>query len=358
MSVVYLLNIIFSCFYLSRIRDRTWNFLIKISPVILLWVLIIGSQYLVGADYLPYLYYFNNSNDPVRYEPLFVFFVRLLAGIGIEGQGPFYFFAALNAIVFFIATMRLKIKHMAMFYFLFVVVSTFFNNQMNGLRQCIACVFVYWGFVEFYKRKFLGIILIFIAIGFHYSAVVCLFFVPIAKLSAFFTRRPKILLFATLVFSLMSFSNENLNNILLQYVPDYLKEEAKYEAMYLDNENLSKGTDYLFKLSKLVLLPVYWLSLKLLKNKNELSNEEIVYFRFGLLSFCLRNLFLINDLIARFSYYFWIPSIFPIYFIVRYYWRRKNYSPFVLLLLYCSIPYWIKIILAMAEYKYDSVFLH
>ena len=68
----YILNIILSCLYLSVIKERnTFLFLIKVLPVIFIWVFIVGGQYEIGADYGNYLSFFRYPLDDTRFESLF-----------------------------------------------------------------------------------------------------------------------------------------------------------------------------------------------------------------------------------------------------------------------------------------------
>jgi len=354
--MLYVLNLLFSCVYLRYIQEKKslFRFFIKVSPVLFLWTLIIGGQYYIGADYIQYYGYFLNPDIDSRFEPIFTIISHILYDYGFRGQTPFFFFALLNAIIIFIAAFRLEIKNWAIFYFLLVTVSTFFNNQMNGIRQCIAVTFVFWGFVELYKSKITGSLLIIIAAGFHYSALVCLLFLLLEKTTNIATRLPRILLLLTIAATFIP-SNDLLNAQILHYLPDSVVEQTPYEAMYENNDNTSASMGIIYKISKLLLVPVYWYALRLLKT-DVLTEKETLFFKFGLLSFALRCVLLINNLIGRFSYYFWIPSIIPIYYLAVYFWKRKNIVALLLLLGYCSIAYFVKIALGQNEYKSSFIY--
>lgn len=354
--MLYIINLIFSCFYLSLIREERScsRMLLKALPVILLWVIIIGGQLDIGADYKNYLAYFNYPFYEMRFELLFVEATRFFYRLGLEGQELFFLYAAINAIVLFIASHRLGIKHWGLFYFLIVTVSTFFNNQMNGIRQCTAVVFVYWAFVEFYVSKMKGTSLILLATGFHYSAIVNIIFLFFEKITNFLTKYPKILLIITLFASMLP-ADESINTTLIEILPDEIAEETEYERMYIDNEDMSKEVDLIVKLSKILLIPIYWLSLQTLKG-NTLSHKEQTFFRFGLLSYSLRCILLINNLIGRFSYFFWIPSILPIYYYCSDLKKRNKILEMMFILLYCSAIYFYKVFIGVAEYKSSFIY--
>lgn len=290
----------------------------------------------------------------MRFEPLFVEISRFFYRIGVKGQGLFFIYAAINAIVIFIASYRLGIKHWAIFYFLLITVSTFFNNQMNGIRQCTAVAIIYWAFVELYNSKIKGSALILLATGFHYSAITNIVFIFLRKITNILTRFPQFLLIVTLFISLLP-SDESINSTLIEALPDEIAEETQYERMYSDNTEMSKDVDIMVKLSKILLIPIYWLSLRTLKN-NTLSLREKMFFRFGLLSYSLRCILLVNNLVGRFSYYFWIPSILPIYFYAVDLKNRNKILEMIFILLYCSATYFYKVAIGFSEYQSSFIY--
>ena len=123
-------------------------------------------------------------------------------------------------------------------------------------------------------------------------------------------------------------------------------------TMYEGNDYYNEQVGLQYKLSKLLLLPVYYLSLDIL-NKNCLTDKERLFFLFGLLAYSLRCILLMNNLVGRFSYYFWLPSVLPIYYYVKYLFERKLQLKAVACLAYSSIIYFIKVIMAVNEYKYE-----
>lgn len=353
--MLYILNIILSCLYLSVIKEKnTFLFLIKVLPVIFLWVFIVGGQYEIGADYGNYLAFFRYPLGDVRFEALFTGVSRFVYRLGVMGQGQFYIFALINAVVIFIASHKLGIKHWAIFYFLLITVSTFFNNQMNGIRQCTAVAFVYWGFVEFYCSKFKGVALMAVAGGFHFSALINLCFVFFKKITHILTKYPAILLISLCSISLLP-SDEHINEYLIEMLPEQFKEDTHYESMYAEDEDTQASTGVVYKLSKLLLLPLYLYSLRLLRN-GSLSEKENLFFRFGILSYSLRCALLINNLIGRFSYYFWIPSILPLYYLCVNMHNRKRYVELAFVLIYASAIYFIKVFMGTAEYRSSFIY--
>ena len=350
--MIYIVYLLYSFFIFKFVDVRnTFSYVVGAVLVAIPWIVIIGGQYNVGADYFPYLYFFSSPTTAGRFEPIFTFTSVFLYDIGIEGQFQFFFFAFVNAFCFFAAVRKLNISRVMLFFFLFVTVSTLFNNQMNGIRQCVATFIVFWAFVEFYDSKVTAVLLIILAAGFHYSALVCLPFFFFKKIVLFATKKPKLLLLLTLVVTLLPLS-EVSNQYIFAYMPEFLREETSYMTMYEGNDYYNEQVGLQYKLSKLLLLPVYYLSLDIL-NKDCLTDKERLFFLFGLLAYSLRCILLMNNLVGRFSYYFWLPSILPIYYYVKYLFERNLQLKAVACLAYSSIIYFIKVIMAVNEYKYE-----
>lgn len=350
--MIYIVYLLYSFFIFKFVDARNrLSFFMGAALVSVPWIVIIGGQYNVGADYFPYLYFFNNPTTDGRFEPIFAFTSVFLYDIGVIGQFQFFFFAFINALCFFVAVRKLEISRVMLFFFLFVTVSTLFNNQMNGIRQCVATFIVFLAFVEFYDSKIIAVLLIFLAAGFHYSALVCLPFFFFKEIVLFATKRPRLLLLLTLIVTLLPLG-EVANRYIFAYLPDFIREETAYSAMYEGNDYVNEQVGLQFKLSKLLLLPIYYLSLEIL-DRDYLSDKERLFFRFGILAFSLRCMLLMNNLVGRFSYYFWLPSILPIYYYIKYLLDNKLQLKAVACLAYSSIIYFIKVIMAVNEYKYE-----
>ena len=346
--MIYIINIIFSCMYLSLVKEnRFLLYLVKISPVIILWTIIIGGQYDIGADYFNYYDYFSNPALVDRFEPLFQIITKFIYNFKTGSQTPFFIYA-------FIIAFKMRVKNLGLFCFLIITVSTFFNNQMNGLRQCIAIPIACWGMIELYKSKLKGCVLIVLAGGFHYSALICLAFLYIKKVVNIITANPKLLLLLTIIVTCIP-STDTLNNTIINFLPEFIREETVYEKAYLDNENLAATTGLIYKLSKLLLIPIYFISLRMLV-PGKLNEDETDFFKLGLMSYSLRCVLLVNNLVGRFSGFFWIFSIFPIYYLASDYWKRQKYFKFFMLLIYSSLIYFVKVFVGTAEYKSSFIY--
>ncbi len=348
--MLYIINILFGCFYLHFVRIDKLSELWKVIPIVLLWTIIAGGQYNVGADYPLYFSYFNHyfGVPNSRFEWLFAAVTDATIKLGFLGQGPFFVFSFINIVLIFVAGKIANIRHWGIYYLLIITVATVFNNQLNAVRQTIAVCLCFIAFLEFYERKWIGILLILLGMGFHTSVILCLPFFFLKRITDFTAKCPIMLLIISFVSAFIDSATGDFNNYLLQIMPDYLKENTHYAEAYEDSE-YSHSTSFIYRAAKLILIPLYWKSLMLIK-RNCLTKYEQNLFNLGFFAFMMRNLLLLNTLTGRISYYFWIPSIFPLYYLMRYYWQRKEYLPYIIIVAWLVVPYITKIIVGTQNY--------
>ena len=92
--MVYLFFLFYSqayFYFLGKYSTKLHEYYLLLTPIILLWVIIIGGQYNVGTDYFSYMKLFVGREGLSRYidngELLFVFLIQSCHNIGIYGQG-------------------------------------------------------------------------------------------------------------------------------------------------------------------------------------------------------------------------------------------------------------------------------
>lgn len=356
--MLYIINILFGCFYLNFVKIEKWHDLWKISPIILLWTIIAGGQYHIGADYPLYFSYFNHfiGAPESRFEWLFAFITDLTIKAGFWGQGPFFVFAFINIVLIFAAGKIAKISNWGIYYLLIITVAVIFNNQLNAVRQTAAVCLCFIAFLEFYDKKWIGVLFILIGMGFHTSVVLCLPFFFIKKVTDFTSKFPLALLIISFVSAFIDSATSDFNNYLLSIMPDYLKENTHYAEAY-ENSEYSHSTSFIYRASKIILIPLYWKSLMLIK-KGCLTKYETDLFNLGFFAFMMRNLLLLNTLTGRLSFYFWIPSIFPLYYLMRHYWQNKKFLPFIIITAWLIMPYITKIIVGTQNYADSFIFFN
>lgn len=140
--MIYLLFLFYIYIYFrANIRSNinSYNLLILSSPIIIIWVLMIGGQYGVGTDYFSYIYYFTTPDTSYfdeRGDLLFGFFIRLSHSFGFYGQDLMFILSFLWIILLlFIGKTFLldsNFKYLCLFFFVYITFSTSFNNQMNA----------------------------------------------------------------------------------------------------------------------------------------------------------------------------------------------------------------------------------
>lgn len=319
-------------------------------PLILFWTLVIGGQYYVGTDYNSYLEIFKSTDSQLLYfknkgEILFYYLVKLSHAIGLRGQAIFFIFAFLNVYLYLKIDEKLKIDNHSLFFFLFITVSTLFHSQMNGIRQCLAVYLITIALLNLYQSKSLKFfICLFLAAGFHISslAILPLYFFRNLKLNATLIR---IIIIVSTILSFLSF--DELLKSLIIYVPHY--------AHYVDSEYFNQDISLINKLTKLTTLPFYYISTILLSKGYLKTNYEYKLYIWGVLTYCLKLLCLISPVTYRLSYFFFIFSIIPLYFILIYL-KNKNHTIYNISLVYILLTYLIKILLfPTGEYSYSSI---
>lgn len=323
-------------------------YLFALLPFIGLWIFMVGGQYEVGTDYQSYLSFFNGKRDvdyfAAKGEYCFSTIVDFFQSIGIYGQFYFYFFAAISVLLYLQIAREVTFTHYALFFFLFMTVSTLFHTQMNGLRQCMAVYFSTLSFILFIcGRRIVPLGLMFVAVGFHISAMALLPLFFLTKLS-FSTNIARVCIVVAAILSFASFDSL-LEQVILS-IPQY--------EYYAESEYFQSDISLLNKLTKLAYLPIYLLSLSVIKG-GKISGIEMRLFQFGLLAYLLKTVSIVSSVTNRFGYYFMILSMLPIFYYLRSIQKEKRIL-FIVICAYILIMYAVKVVLfPTREYLYDSI---
>lgn len=336
--------------YDKQYHDKSYSFLLLyISPFIALWTFFIGGQLNVGTDYYSYLGIFNGKADLSFYlnkgEVFFYGLVHAFQSWGFEGQFFFYLFALLY--VFLYLAIAKNVGHnYTLLFFLFVTVSTMLHSQMNGIRQCTAVYFVTLALLELLQEKkknfFVYVIL---ATGFHISAIsiIFLFFFRNIILTS---RLAKVLIIITAILAFIP-ADEIIKQLIV-VVPQY--------SHYAESDYLQQGVSVSNKLTKLILFPLYYYSVSIIET-HKISAKDMRIFQFGLFSYLIKTICIVSSVTYRFGHYFFILSIFPLfYYLIDL--QKRNFKLYVLSILYLIALYSLKVIVfPIGEYLYSSVFI-
>lgn len=351
--LVYIFNILLGCLFIHFANDKKLWF-IPFAMVLFIWTFIAGGQNGIGTDYYDYKDYFESLWGNSRFELLFRLCSTVLYDCGIRGQGQFYFYAALNFIIIFFVGRKLGIRHWGIFYFLIIVVSTFFHNQMNMVRQAVACGLVFAALTEHGSKPIKPLILIALASGFHRTALVFLPFVLFPKWIDRLVANPQRLLIISLVIALIPIP-VSINHAILRYTRflfgDY------YYMHYMGSAYAMRTVPFSSKIVKLLLWPFFMWAVKKYQSDSNctISNNA---FMIGVLSYCLWIVLLVTPMTARISYYFMLPSMIPLYYLFSdLYDKKRQYVVTYLPMIFLLSIYLAKIYVGKGEYASSFVFL-
>lgn len=352
--MIYILFIFISCGYLSVLRNyRVLNFrktLLYGLPVILLWCLLVGGQYNVGADYFSYMEMFvpGSNLDYVnnRGEYAFSWLIETCQSIGIYGQGIFFVIALIWSVIFLYITHSLiSSKYIYLFLFVYIVFSGGFNNQMNGVRQYFAMYVLWLAITFFWKRYYLSSITLFVVVPFfHQSSLAIMAILPILYywVNEWSERKWLYGILATGTISSILISDEVLA-FFLSYFDQY--------TVFL-NSDLLENQDPLLILTKYVYLPLFLYAIYLFP-KMDLDVSCKKMFVFGLCGYALRLSVLTMSLVSRLGGYLLLFSCIPLVCLLIYLKIEKRKLLYYLILIYLLLPYGIKVLMfARWEYSY------
>lgn len=186
--ILYL--ILFIVFYFfsknSKIHIKTSHFIISCIIPILTFILIEGSRYGRGNDYLPYKYRYEHLNFLEEPQILFYSLMKFLHELNFSYVGAFRTYALIFIIgVIFFIRKSFKIKE-AQWMYLSAIFALLLKMEFM-IRQYIAMPFIFCFIYFLFNKKWLQAILcIIIANGIHSGT---LFGVPFILVSYFFVKR-------------------------------------------------------------------------------------------------------------------------------------------------------------------------
>ncbi|NOJ75677.1 EpsG family protein [Empedobacter stercoris] len=363
--IVVLLLSLLILYLFYKGKPSKYSFLVATLFVSTIWVIIIGSQDSVGTDYTSYISIFSNKNyleyyKDVKAEYLFYYIVKLSNYLSLNGQNVFYVFIALTSFLFFKIVSLINKKEVVTLTYLFITVSTLFHYQMNGLRQSVAVFFITLAILYYIRKNRLWFIIFALCgILMHKSSfiVIPVFLLLSNNRILFFLEKYLIgILITTSVLCLLPF--DNVIEKLLGFTGVF-KEVANY-SNYAESDYVQR-VSIVNKLSKLVYLPIYLYIVHFFYKQGyicKLSDFERRMLIIGVVSFSIKNLFLISSITNRIGLFFLLFSIFPVMLLFK---ELKNlkYNANALLaviIIYINVLYFFKVVVFPYEvYSYQSV---
>lgn len=343
----------FSKLYNVKEKNRFLSYLFFLFPVWSIWLIICGGQYYVGTDYASYYGIFKYNDFHfflIKKEYLFVYIAKFFSYLNLPPQAPFYGFYFIGFMFLLYITSKLHHKTSFIFILLYIAVSTAFNNQLNGLRQYISVYICTTGILLLYENKGIIKFLICLLLGamMHSSAFLMLPFIYFKFKPQVTARQAKIILILSLLFFLFG----NLNKLIELFsflIPAHF---LSYIGGVFDTP-----TSFIQNLTKLIYLPFYWYSFRLLKNNN-LKGFDMYLFSIGVISYAVRLMFINNVIFNRIGTSLILLSLFPLYYLLRHLYLTKSYIKFSLIILFFISFYLLKVVaFPKQEYLYNSIYL-
>lgn len=363
--MIYLCFLFFSCLYLSKLyRYKSLSskqMYIYFLPIILFWSILIGGQYDVGTDYFAYLNIFNGDLFYItekRGEYAFAAFVRLCNAIGIYGQGIFFILSVMWIILLIrIISYVSDSRYIYLFFFVFIVFSGIFHNQMNGLRQYCAVYLFTLVICYFFRKKYMsGVLCVTIMIFTHQSSIILLIVFIFALLflnSLILHHKWLYILVITAVLLSQMLTSTTLAR-LIGYLGGINMVDA-YSVSYISTGRM-EDTGLISVFTKYIYVPMVVYAISLYK-KMRLNDFETKMFVIGILGFCFKLSLSTMGVIHRLGQYFDIFMCIPIIYMLIYLLsKRKSHTRYGIMA-YLLVPYVLKVTaFAMREYEYHSFF--
>lgn len=323
---------------------------------VLIWSLFVGGQYGVGADYHAYNSLFKFPEGfAVQKTGEFVFFYILVFSKYLfdSSLATFFLLAFLSGgTLVLISRFSVSRAQQWLFFFLFITVSTAFNNQFNAIRQYLSAYVLTFAFLLFlYKNYKISVVLFLISSGIHSSAVWAISILFILYLVSGFNLGKRVLVLI-LIFSAIP--------VLFLDTKSYVSTlmELSGNTHYLNHKyfKILEFDDIILKLFNL-LFYILLLLLSPLKIEGDSSTRNRLYV-VGILAYAVKMLSLASTVSNRFGMFFEVLMILPLVYALNY-WFRKNSSLSFFVLCAFFFVYFLKVtFFASGEYVYDSVFLY
>lgn len=361
--MVYLLFLLISTVSLATLkkyRDTSFNvgILFYLFPIIALWCLLIGGQYEVGTDYPTYLHFFEGYDLEIYEntgEWLFVGMIRCCNWLGITGQG-IYFLIAFASIVMLIyaANSFVPTKYIHVFFFVFIVYSGVFNNQMNTVRQYIVVYIFTVGIVKLLNKQYWSSIILFVMMPLFHKVSVLLFpFILFLiwsrkRIESKYSARCFLTMCVLFAVCFSFIAKVEWLFPLFQGTPLEF-----YSSQYMQEP---EEMGMMYKLTKFVYVPFVLYSIYLFPTM-ALTPLQRKYFVIGVYGYSIKVAFLTFDVLNRMGTYFEILMCIPIVYLLITILHRKK-KAYILVCFFFLLIYALKVTLfAVREYSYDSYFL-
>lgn len=218
--IMFIFLVLFLFFLDNKYKTKN-NFFEKSSIVIIM--IFSAIRFDTGWDYMSYfnIIKYNDRFQYYRFEP-FNRFIFNIARYFDNVQLFFLFYAILTPVLYYLVIKKYSTnRHLSIY--IFITESLFLLTTFSSLRQGIAAAIIFFGTKYIVEKNFLKFfITVFMATGFHSSAVITIIFYPI-----YFIRLEKRkLLILLLIFPFFKEFLLVLSNYLLPQYAVYFSQSA------------------------------------------------------------------------------------------------------------------------------------
>jgi hypothetical protein len=258
---------------------------------IMLFSIVFGIRYDVGVDYFSYLDQYSLAKYQNEYsiEMIYEFITRSLSQLNIH-YTIYFTLLALIQIIFLYATFKDEPK--ILFYLIFILFAgRYFMDWMNIIRQSIAfCIFVYSVSHIKNRNPFKFIVLIFIAAGFHKSALILLpiYLIFSGNKDIYKSRYFQVILLAIALALNRSESIISLIRTITGYFPSFGYEQY-VEIIFYRTKQLDSGIGFILSLFIDAIIILYSTKLKLFHANSRFLTFFNIYFSGRLLQIVFMN---------------------------------------------------------------------
>jgi len=342
-SIYYINQLILGLFSLLNGDKKSYEKYFLVFVILI--TLFVGLRYNVGNDYAEYFleyYYFQQGNSIDNYyEPLY----SLLNKITTSPIQVFFICSVISFLFLYLAFNYFNKKNSILLFSLyFGMYLIIFNIHIIRQGVAIAIVMYSWKYID-QKKFWKFILLVFIAMGFHISAIVALPMYFLARLKVPFIYKiilvwiSPVLLFIIIKLSSLMFS-------LMSIIPLFARYAAVYsQGVYSEIEGISLG---------LVLNIILFILVGIIITKNNSyitdSKKEILlnlFFYSILFSILLR----FNATALRLNYFYQVSNIFIFAIIIDYFKEKVLIKLFLLIIAFLYLYQNLNTGEAILEYK-------
>lgn len=321
-------GILFTCMFLlcrqASIKHKS-NYVIA---ALIIYSIIFGLRYGVGADYFGYLeYYISDYNENI--EPGFNFLVNFLNLLGAHYTFYFGIIAFIQLYLIFKAVKNYYDIY-ACLIFIFIT-NNYWLTFSNGLRQILAFAILAYSIKFLLNHKYWQYILCgIIAMSIHKSAIIPLVIYPILTLKIFYFKNIALQILGIII-ALFLMNIGVISNILghVDQIVISLGYGNYIDGQYDFTKETNLGVGFYITLILNIIIVLYSNKMK------EMFNNTWIPYAYNLfyIGILLKYIFISSQLFSRINYYFSYFGLFIGAFTLLYLYNKKKNVSYIFIVL-------------------------